>query len=248
MAYEAHPMVFADKKVTAISPGASEYGHLFGGESCVCSGRRIHRLFEINFDDPAVPCVPSLQGRVELFYCFDFRENLIGYLPSNRNDFFFDELDNNTSQHEEFPTENYPFVFPLQEVRVTKLPYNSASPSDAIAFAGVFGIDDLAPQDRESVLQQERFDYELVNGEPPENEAGLIKSLSGPLLQEVPSGICLNPECACFRTGEKLLPFCVVPSQPVHQFWLFGADQQNVQVVFEVCVSCGTVVASNQAG
>ncbi|WP_145369521.1 hypothetical protein [Maioricimonas rarisocia] len=156
---------------------------------------------------------------------------------------FFDAEYEFVSEDEEFPFDNYPLEFPRVPVRVDDCGYDPTDLRDAVAFAGVFGIDELAPADYQKALAWQR-EYAVRN--PAASDAEVVASFCDPLVQECPSWHCLNPECRLFKSRTSILPFCVVSNDPVKGFYLFE-EFGDVQVIFEVCCECGLILASNQA-
>lgn len=211
------------------------------------SGRRIHRLYQVDFSDPNVPPVPKMEAIVELYYCFDFRESVIGYFPGMPGELFFDADYEFTSDHESFPFEDYPTEFPRVPVRVDAVDYDPKNLEDALAFAGVFGIGELAPAKYKKAMALQREFYEMAMNEPAASDKDVLASFCAPLLQECPSWSCLNPECRSYKSKASVVPFCVVSNSPVNGVCLFG-QLADVQVIFEVCCECGMILASNQAG
>ena len=239
-------IVFSQKKVCSFSEGVSKHRHIFGGDSHVVSGLRVHKLYEIDFSDPGVPGVSGLEGRVQLYYCFDFRENTIAYFPNTPWVLYLDHSDPHKSRTEEYPYTNYPFGFPVLEVKPIHVQYNPRKLEDALSYAGVFGIKDLLPRDYNKTLKIAREAYRYMFGEKPKDDEEALKSFSSPMLQESPGCTCINPSCPQYGSSELIVPLCVVPNNPLRDVLLFG-EHLEVQVVFALCRECGILIASNQA-
>ncbi len=239
-------IVFSQKKVCSLSEGDSKYRHTFGGDSHVVSGLRVHKLYEIDFSDPGVPGVFGLEGRVQLYYCFDFRENTIAYFPKTPWVLYLDHSDPHKSSVEEYPYANYPLGFAVLDVRPIQVKYNPRKLEDALSYAGVFGIKDLLPRDYNKALKIAREAYGYMFGEKPKDDEEALKSFSSPMLQSCPGCKCINPSCRQFGNSESVVPFCVIPNNPMRDVYLFG-EYLEVQVVYALCRECGILIASNQA-
>ena len=251
-------LLFADGHVAEAVSRKGRHRHSFGGPLRYrgssredWGGRLLHKLFELDLTDPVVPLRLQLPGltRLPLLYCFDFRVNRFGYqcVDDETVHVLFWKKEANVSRREEFPEPEFPEEFPERPISLRRIPFDPSSPGDAFELAGAFGLDGLSPVDRTRLLKEQRTWFENVHGEPPETDAELREWMCRPFLQGRPNSRCPNADCRWNRRAGGLVPFAVVPSEPVPGVRIFGESGQ-AQVVFEICGDCRTIAPSNQSG
>jgi hypothetical protein len=247
--------LFGTYAIATASSGRSRYGHTFGGphdrkgtSRDDCNGILIHLLHRLDLTDPAVPvAIPGLRW-LPLYYCFDFRANDLGYQLTSEDSLaaFFPDDDPNVTDHEEWPGENYPLVFPKSGIKITPYDYDPTNLDEAYAWAGVFGIEKLSKADQTAAKKRIAEEMDGLGLNAPVTERELQECLSNPFTQGKPNKTCLNPRCVNHKRRGKLSTIALMPAEPVKGVCTFGRWGMGVQLVFQMCNNCHTIRVSNQ--
>ncbi|MBA2113171.1 hypothetical protein [Bremerella alba] len=254
---DGETFLFGTSKLSLAAPSVTMTGHSFGGKDRFpgtsrddCGGILVHLLHcfdlthrDLPFDLPGMRWLP-------LYYCFDFRVNTMGYrFRDNQSlEFFFDHDDPYTSASESWPDDNYPEAFPQASIQVEPLPYDPTNLDDAKTWSGVFGIDELSLQDRES-LRSEILKFMKLFGEyEPESEEEIWERIHMPFIQGPPESRCLNPTCD-FSLKERPGQLCTIAitgNSPIAGVKIFGPHGDGVMLTFQACQKCQTIRVENQ--
>jgi hypothetical protein len=205
-------------------------------------------LHRFDLSDPAIPItIPGVRW-LPLYYCFDFRANSLGYqlLSDESLVTFFPTDDQNVSEEESWPGENYPLEFPQSSISTASQKYDPTNPKDAFAWAGIFGIAKLSTANQAAVKARTAAEMEGLGFFPPETEEEFEQALSRPFLQGRPNGTCLNPQCENTKAAGKLSTIALVPAEPVPGVHTFGEHGTGVQLIVQICRVCHTLRVSNE--
>lgn len=245
--------LFGDHRIVTAGRGTSEFGHTFGGpperegtSRDECGGILIHLLHRLNLSDPLIPVSFPGVNWLPLYYCFDFRANVLGYrlLSDSRLVTFFPDDDPNVSDHESWPDKNFPLEFPKCDIRLSPFDYDPTDLDDVYAWAGVFGIGRLSPSDQQAVRQRVLDEFDEFDA-PPVTDEEFENALSYPFLHGKPTGCCLNPECDRFRQNRGMQTIALVHSEPIPNIHIWG-KWGGVDLIFQMCASCFAIRVSNQ--
>jgi hypothetical protein len=216
-----YTFLFGDYRIARASSGRSKYQHTFGGPHDRkgtsredCNGILIHLLHRLDLTDPAIPvAIPGVRW-LPLYYCFDFRANDLGYRLISEDELvtFFPRNPCNVSDHEEWPSDNYPLEFPKSCITITGFDYDPTDADDAYFWAGIFGIGKLSKRNQSAVRKMVAEDWGY---ESPMTEKEFDLALSSPFMQGKPDGPCLNPRCPNRKKRGLLQTFAMMPSEPV---------------------------------
>lgn len=242
--------LFGDHRIATATSGRGAFAHTFGGphdragaSRADCGGILIHLLHRLDLTDPAVPiAVPGVRW-LPIYYCFDFRVNVLGYrlLSDDAMVAYFPTDDPNVTAHEEWPGEDYPLEFPRSDIRVAPHAYDPTDLDDAYRWAGVFGIDRLSEPDRAAARHRVAELAEILGFYAPETEEEFDEALSSPFLQGKPTGPCLNPECG----AQRLTTVALMPAEPVAGVNTFGR-WGDARVIVQLCPTCHALRVSNE--
>lgn len=246
--------LFGDFQITKAISGRSDYEHTFGGPPDRkgafredCGGIHLHLLHRFDLTDPLVPVsIPGLRW-LPLYYCFDFRVNEFGYrLVSDKKmvTYFFEE--ENVSDDESWPDDDYPMEFPHSRIKLTKQKYDPTKFNDAMSWSGVFGISKLSEKNQSKarkMLLEHLNEYDLPI---PETEQELDLLFNSPYAQDRPITLCPNPKCSNRRKEHSLVSLAIMRGVPVKGVHIFGEYGDFVQLIFMICPKCHTIRVSNQ--
>lgn len=248
--------LFGDNTIAAARNGTGPYRHTFGGPPDRkgtaredCNGLLVHLLHRFDLDDPAVPiAIPGIRW-LPLYYCFDFRTNVLAYrlISDDVLVTYFPEDDPNVAEHEEWPDENYPEQFAPSSIRVAPYSYAPHDLDDAYAWAGVFGIGRLSEADRAAARQRIAEQMDDLGLVVPETDEEYDEALSNPFPQGKPHDLCLNPACPHNKTHGQLVTIALMPAEPVQGIHLFGPWGGGTELIFQMCRLCFTIRVSNQS-
>lgn len=207
----------------------------------------MHLVYLFDLNDPEVPWELPDNCWLPLYYCFDFRVKTIAYqLESDESIRFFIDLNQaHTTEHEEWPADDFPMQFPSHPVTIEPYEYEPQDVDDAYLFAGVFGTDHLSAYDWEGLKQRIFDDAEEYDLPMPETDEDLQEFLEMPFLNGKPESRCLNPECkfAGQAGDDQLQPIALVPGCPAEDVHLFGEHGDFTRVYFQLCRACRTMRA-----
>jgi len=239
---------------TAIS-GRSSFKHTFGGphdrQGCSrddCSGILIHLLHRLDLSDPAIPItIPGIRW-LPLYYCFDFRVNVLGYrlLSDDALVTYIPTDDPNVTDREEWPGDDYPLMFPKSSMKVTGHAYDPTNLEDAYGWAGIFGLKKLSKGDQADAKNRVIEDADMMGMSRPVTAKDFQEAWSLPFIQGKPDGNCMNPRCANHKKQGKLAVIALLPAEPVKGIHTFGQFGSGVELIFEMCPRCYTIRVSNQ--
>ena len=251
--------MFGDLTVTYVdeadSPGP--YGHTFGGplersgtSREECGDLHLHRVMLLDQTDPAVPkVVPEIRW-LPLYYCFDFRANVIGYrvLSEDAVRVFLRENDPHVTSEESWIRRDFPATLPVRPLVADRRPFEPHNPEHAWRYGGVFGVEHLGRNERLAVRRFET-EHALIGLNDPTWPTPLADQLGMPFFQGKPDNVCLNPECPlpeAPRPNERgrLKTFAIVENAPIEDFYFTGR-YDNFRLIYEVCRDCWSIHVSN---
>jgi hypothetical protein len=247
--------LFGDYRIAAVTSGRSRFGHTFGGppdrkgtSRADCNGILIHLLHRFDLSDPLIPIkIPGIRW-LPLYYCFDFRVNVLGYRLTSDESLltFFPTDDENVSDDESWPDEDYPLEFPKSTVKLSAFDYDPTNLEDAYIWSGVFGIRKLSSEDQAAARKRVVEEMDGLGLGPVETEEDFEDALQWPFMQGKPNGDCMNPDCPNYRMTGKLAVFALMPAEPVKGIHTFGRWGGGVSLIFEICPDCFSIRVSNQ--
>ncbi len=213
-----------------------------------CNGILIHLLHRLDLSDPSIPLtIPGIRW-LPLYYCFDFRANVLGYrlLSDQQLVTFFPEDDPNVTTDESWPDDDYPLEFPKSSIEITAYGYDPTDLADASQWAGVFGIGKLSTSDQAAAKKRVAEQAEGLGFYAPETEEQFDAALCSPFPQGKPVGPCPNPKCFSRSKKSSLTTIALMPAEPVEGVQTFGRLGSGVQLIFLMCPACHTIRVSNQ--
>jgi hypothetical protein len=247
--------LFGNLTIATAGSGQGKFEHSFGGPHDRkgasredCSGILIHLLHRLDLNDPAIPIsIPGIRW-LPLYYCFDFRANVLGYQLISDDSLvtFFPDDDPNVTDHESWPDEDYPLEFPKSSMKIAPFSYDPTNMEDAYAWAGIFGVGKLTQSDLLAVKKRVEEESEGLGFHAPETDAEYDDALSLPFMQGKPTGTCMNPRCVNHETKGQLSTIALMPAEPVKGVHTFGEYGSGVQLIFQLCSNCNTIRVSNQ--
>lgn len=247
--------LFGNFTIATASSGRSRFGHTFGGphdrkgtSRKKCGGILIHLLHRLDLTDPAIPfTIPGVRW-LPIYYCFDFRATALGYrlISDDRLETFFPAYDPHVTEHESWPGEDYPLVFPRSDIAIGAFPYDPTNLDDAFAWCGIFGIEKLSKRNQTHVRKRIAKDADLFGFAIPETDEQFREALSHPFMQGKPNSTCLNPKCPNHEVRGQLSTIALVPAEPVNGVHTFGTLGSGVRLIVELCNRCWTLHVCNE--
>ncbi|PQO34297.1 hypothetical protein DTL21_12250 [Bremerella cremea] len=246
------PFLFGNQKIAGVEHHPGKFSHQFGGGSTFqgtsredCDGLHVHLIYLFDLNDPKIPIeVPGIRW-LPLFYCFDFQVVTIGYqlLDDQHLKFFFNRSDARTSDHEEWPGDDFPMQFVQSEVTVHDRRYDPQNVEDAYRFSGIFGVDELSTYDLELLKERVVQENEDLLDAPLENDEDFRDHLHMPFLNGIPEARCMNPVCDLAQQSRKgqLKPLALLSGNPAKGVHLFGEFGDYTSLYFQRCEMCQTI-------
>ena len=217
----------------------STYGHSFGGAfgytgSVPKNGlTSVQLILRLNLKDPTSPL--SIEGVdwLPLFYPFQYDTPSMAYRVISASAIEILELDG-TKYVADFPYSGYPMSFPKTPVQLLPMTYEQER---AVMFLShlrrhLFWLEALSEEDRQLVKSVGTNVSKI----------GICHSF----LQEEPLNYCPNDQCELSREFSRLETFATVWNEPVQGFDLWQSGGEEIQIIYQICPRCATIVTMNQ--
>lgn len=220
---------------------SSAYGHTFGGEpgyrGTIPAGgsKAVHLLFRLNLRDSLMPIRLGDLQWLPLFYPFHYDACGMGYRVVSETEIKILMIETTTQSVSDFPYADYPDSFPLAPVDLAPISYDEVK---ALALREF--------RDRHSLFSKIRQeDQDVIRTLAAEcTRIGLVQ----PLIQDWPRlKRCPDPLCMAHKEGwPQPVLFCTVWNEPIEGVDVWHADGEPIQILYQVCIDCGSILTHNQ--
>lgn len=229
---------FITGKAVRVVPGASKYGHRFGGRPLHrMIGRKhrtlnVHCLYVLNTDDPALPSLLKRRRWLPLYYPLFNDACDFAYKVVSDTEIAVHLLTGATA-FDDCPYDGYPAELPEHSVRLESLSY-STQKTLVFAFTAFDNLNDdaLSTADRQFIKR---------SGYPFTQIGGIQRMIQG-----VPEQRCPNKECKYAEYSNMHDVFAVVWNNPVPGFKVWGEYSDYSQLIFQLCPKCSTIYVCNR--
>jgi hypothetical protein len=145
-----------------------------------------------------------------------------------------------------FPSKNFPATLPARPMDLLEAEYDRDCPQDVFLWSGVFGVESRTPKQFKAlvkfVVKHGLYDPECTDESAEEY---MREGTNSPFLQGVPNDPCPNPKCRRRRKRSALRPFAIFQEDDatnMKKLW----DGGDVQVIYQICPECQSILATNQ--
>jgi hypothetical protein len=217
----------------------SLYGHCFGGENTYegtippGSTQPVHLLFRLSTKDPLMPLVTKGSQWLPVFYAIQFGGSPMAYRVVSDSVIEIIWIQQDTYEPD-FPSPNYPRSFPLVPVELIQTSYEELRASVFVSYLARHGLwGKLAANDKQIL--------DGIGGA----EISRI-GVCHDYLQHKPNVACPNPTCQRGRDGFTMGTFLTIWDEPVKGIDIWDGGGQPVELVYQFCRECGTIMAGSQ--
>jgi len=232
----------------------SSFGHMFGDPSeysglVAFKGQPpVHVLFRLNLRDPAIGIdLPHVQW-LPLLCAIRFGACALAYrvVSDNKVKIIFQQ---EKKAWDGFPYDGHPERLPPTSLRMKEGVYNADDPQSVLSCWGFFGISHLTQKQLEKVkrfaLKKRIYDPEFSNWATVEEF--LEKGVGWPFVQDPPpTDRCPNPRCTRRAQKASLRTFAIFEEEDKRVRRLWGPNCDSLQIIFQICPDCKTILTTNQ--
>ena len=245
----------ANRRIIGARFGRSRrFKHSFGGDAGTHGFgfndiiAPLHLIYLFDTSDPLWP-IPTKRTCFPLFCGFAFGGVDIAYRVHRREIELV--LPKNPTVDLNFPYPEYPSTFPERQVSLTRQPYNPRDAEHALWNSAFFGLSHVpvATLKRVAAIIDEFGHWDDVDlGEMTREQYLRENPSSMPLMQGIPDTACVYRECQRYgkRDAMKIIASHVEGLPDLNETALWGDVGEMIQLIFQMCFTCGTIHVSNQ--
>ena len=229
------------------------YKHFFGGDAAdygltVSKETPLHIIYVFDTSDPLFP-IPTKRAIFPLCYGFAFEGVATAYRLHHRT--IDVVLPNSRRPNPDFPYTDYPAAYEAREVALRRQPYNPRDPEQALinsAFFGLAHVPDATLTRVASLLDECGHWDDLDIGGMTREQHLREHPPAMPLFQGVPSSACVYPRCRSYgkQGAMTIIAFHMDGMADADGTELWGSIGEPIQMIFQMCFTCGTIFVSNQ--
>jgi hypothetical protein len=145
-----------------------------------------------------------------------------------------------------FPYDGYPEQLPIRPVDLVEEPYDPDSALDCLYYAGVFGYEHLSREQFDRMVRQVGEDG-LHEGTDWETAEEYVRKGNGlPFAQWPPADDCPDPACGNHGRMGSMRTLAIFQEGEAETRRLWGPDCGSLQIIYQVCPLCSSVLTTNQ--
>lgn len=221
------------------------FNHLFGGDHKEYGIRfanaepPLHVVYWLDVTDPLVPI--AIDGVTQLPLLFPF-----AYATSCGYSFDTNNIVTFYPHHDEpRPPWNAPPCFPAMATSFSSQPYDPTKPSDAIAYKGIFGWQELDDASREIAVRIAVNTYGIAPDEGPDTDwtlEDIVRCMYDPPFRQLarPMLFCDNPNCT--SKADMNIIAIQQDSSDIEEIW----GGMRGQTIWAMCPGCKSIGVAQQ--